>query len=133
MILDASVAVKWLVPEDHSETAAALVGQTDIFVPTLFHSEVANALWKKARRDEIRLEEIIAHLAEVPLLVTTLDETEAMPRALAMAADLEHPVYDCVYLALAEARDDFVLTADLRFVTRIATTSLADRVKELGK
>lgn len=133
MILDASVAVEWLVPEDHSETAAALVGQTDIFVPTLFHSEVANALWKKARRNEIRLEEIIAHLAEVPLLVTTLDETEAMPRALAMAADLEHPVYDCVYLALAEARDDFVLTADLRFAAKIATTSLADRVKELGK
>ena len=133
MILDASVAVKWLVPEEHSETAAALVGQTDIFVPTLFHSEVANALWKKARRGEIRLEDIIANLGEVPLLVTTLDETEALPRALAIAAQLEHPVYDCVYLALAEARDDVVLTADLRFLAKIAASPMAARVKELGK
>ncbi len=133
MILDASVGVKWLVPEEHSETAAALVGQTDIFVPTLFHSEVANALWKKARRGEIRLDEIVAHLGEVPLLVTTLDETEALPRALAIAAELDHPVYDCVYLALAEARDDVVLTADLRFLDKIAASPMAARVKELGR
>lgn len=133
MILDASVGVKWLVPEEHSETAAALVGQTDIFVPTLFHSELANALWKKARRGEIRLDEIVAHLGEIPLLVTTLDETEALPRALAIAAQLEHPVYDCVYLALAEARDDILLTADLRLLDKIAASPMRVRVKELGK
>jgi predicted nucleic acid-binding protein len=133
VILDSSVAVKWLVPEEHSEIAAALVGQTDIFVPTLFHSEIANALWKKARRGEIRLAEIAPHLAEIPLLVTTLDETDAIPRALAIASELEHPAYDCVYLALAEARDDVVVTADLRFLARVGETAFAVRVRELGK
>jgi len=131
MILDSSVALKWLIPEDGSETALELLGQTDLFVPTFFHAEVANALWKKSRRGEIRLEEIAPYFAQLPELVTTLDETDAMPRALAIAVELGHPVYDCVYLALAEARDDIILTADHRFSRKLGGP-MARFVREFG-
>ena|ERR1044072_3427210 len=131
MILDSSVALKWLVPEDRSDEAAALVGQTDLLVPTFFHAEIANALWKKARRGEILLEEIAPHFAQLPHLVTTLDETDAISRALEIAVELDHAVYDCIYLALAEARDDVLLTADLRFSAKVARTGLARYVREL--
>jgi predicted nucleic acid-binding protein len=133
VILDSSVAVKWLIPEEGSDAAALLVGQTDLFVPTLFHSELANALWKKTRCGEILIEPILPHLAELPLLVTTLDETGVVTRALELAVALNHPVYDCIYLALAEARDDVVISADLKFLGKLAGTAMAVRVKELGR
>jgi predicted nucleic acid-binding protein len=131
MILDSSVALKWLAPEDGSEAALELLGLSDLFVPTFFHAEIANALWKKARRGEIRLEEVAPYFAQLPELVTTIDETEAMPRALAIARELDHPVYDCIYLALAEARDDLVLTADRRFVQKVRGP-MARFVQEFG-
>lgn len=132
MILDSSVALKWLVPEENSEAAIALIGQADLFVPAFFHAEVANALWKKARRNEIRIGEVSPHFAQLPELVTTLDETDAIPRALEIAVELGHPVYDCIYLALAEARGDEVLTADLKFARKLAATPMAARIRELG-
>jgi predicted nucleic acid-binding protein len=129
MILDSSVGLKWLVPEEGSEAALELLGLTDLFVPTFFHAEIASALWKKARREEIRIEEIMPYFARLPELVTTIDETEAMPRALAVASELAHPVCDCIYLALAEARDDVVLTADRRFARKVRGP-MAQLVKE---
>lgn len=50
LVVDASVAVKWLVPEEHSEAAARLtVSGEDLHAPRLLAAELANALWRKAR------------------------------------------------------------------------------------
>jgi predicted nucleic acid-binding protein len=133
VILDSSIALKWLVPEEDSESAVALLGEPDLLVPTFFHAEVANALWKKARRGEIALQEIVPHFAQLPELVTTLDEGTLMPRAFAIAAELDHPVYDCIYLALAEAKDDVLLTADRKLIAKLAGGAWAERVQELGR
>jgi predicted nucleic acid-binding protein len=52
VIVDASVAIKWVVQEEGSDTAAALAGQA-LSAPTLLTVECANVLWVKARRGEL--------------------------------------------------------------------------------
>ena len=51
-VIDASVAAKWLLPEDGSDQASALLGD-ELLVPDLLFAELANIFWKKQMRGEI--------------------------------------------------------------------------------
>ena len=54
LVVDASVAVKWLVEEEHSDAADRLLdGNHELFAPRLMASEVGNALWRKVRMGEL--------------------------------------------------------------------------------
>jgi len=53
-------------------------------------------------------------------------------RALAIAAAIEHPAYDCFYLALAELRDTRLVTADRRLRSRLVATPWARLLVGLG-
>ena len=132
MIVDASVAFKWFADEEGAEQALALVLQAPLFAPTLLLSEVGNALWKKARRDQIdpgiSFEPELARLATI---VTLLDERAYVPRALTIARSLGHPVYDCVYLALAEAENKPLITADVKFLARLGESPWRDLARSL--
>ena len=134
MIIDASVAFKLVVEEPDSETAIDWLARTELAGPTLIHAEVSNALWKRVRRRELAAGgELEDRLADLARYIRTIDETPQLPRALALAVELDHPVYDCVYLALAEAYDEELLTADGKFVRRVQGTPHENRVKELGR
>lgn len=131
MIVDASVAMKWLVVENDSEAANELIRTGDLVAPDLVFAEVANGLWKKWRRGELlRLPTSLATLA------TVFDAVEPaaalLPRAAALAIELAHPAYDCFYLALAEARDDVVVTADHRFVRACAGSPYSRYIRSFG-
>jgi predicted nucleic acid-binding protein len=121
LVIDASVAVKWVVEEEGSEEAAALAHQ-DLVAPELIHPECANVLWAKTRRGELAGQEAperLHLLLKAPLrLVPT---REVLDLALELALELEHPVYDCVYLALALARETSLVTADDRFVRAVSS------------
>lgn len=132
MIIDASVGVKWLIPEHDRDAAVALLRRPDLRVPMLFFSEVGNALLKKARKGEIDLAGIASAFSSLPDLVTPIDELEAMPRALALAAELGHGIYDCVYLALAEKTDEQLVTADRKFTSKLSGQGVGSRVMLLG-
>ncbi|WP_299653982.1 type II toxin-antitoxin system VapC family toxin [uncultured Jannaschia sp.] len=135
IVIDASVAIKWVVGEEGSEDAVRLIGGPRLSAPDLLMSECANILWKKVRRGELTRNEA---LLAIDLLVRA-DIELAPTRALASAAmalslDLDHPAYDCMYLALAVARGDVFVTADRRFVHLVAErggSHLQDRVREL--
>lgn len=122
MVIDASVAFKWIVEEPDSDKAQMLVGRTDLIAPVLIYSEVGNALVKRVNDGELApslsLREQLADLAE---LLVTVDERSIAPRAYEMAIELKHPIYDCVYLALAEALGEELLTADRKFLKRLKT------------
>ena len=117
-MVDASVAVKWLVDEPHSDEAAKLLEDGLLLsAPELIYAEVANALWAIARRGNIgtaELREALDLLADAPLIVPS-SMKQLMPAAARLAADLDHPVYDCMYLALAIQEQRPVVTADKRF------------------
>jgi predicted nucleic acid-binding protein len=105
LVVDASVAVKWLVPEPLTDAAErVLASDEELVVPDLLPIEVANALWKKVRRRELGRDDAVGALELLATLRLDVRSTSPlMPRAVALAVDLGHPVYDCVYLALAEA------------------------------
>lgn len=119
LVVDASVAVKWVVDEEGSEAAAELAME-DLEAPDLLYVESANVLWTKALRGELteaEAAERLALLLEAPLRL--IPSKGLLERAQALAFELEHPVYDCVYLALALDRDTELVTADGRFVNAL--------------
>ena len=120
-VVDASVAVKWVVPEALSEHADRLLGSDeDLMAPELMLIEAANALWKKQHRRELSPSEALNAL-EIVLEsgVVTFPMRPLMSRALAIAGRLGHPVYDCVYIALAERQRATLVTADERMLRRL--------------
>lgn len=125
MILDASAGVTLFVKESASVKVATLVEPGGIHVPTLFYSEVANALWKKVRRGEADPARFALRFGSLELMLLAIDERPFAARALAIALELDHPAYDCVYLAIAEALGDRVVTLDRRFCNRVTGTRYA--------
>ena len=117
-VIDASVAAKWMAPEPDTPLAEALLAD-DLIAPDLLYAEVANILWKKQLRGEMdaATTQIGARwLLQVPLQVH--DSASLLADALALALQLQHPAYDCFYLALARRVDAPLVTADRRLHAR---------------
>ena len=132
MIIDASVAFKWLVPEEDSEAALALLGG-DLSAPTLLMVELGNAFWKKAVREQIDPSVSFgADLERLPELVALQDETPCVGRALEMARQLGHPIYDCIYLAMAEREGKLLMTADAHFARKARRAGLGMHLELLA-
>jgi hypothetical protein len=75
IIVDASVAVKWVVSESGSTEAAALLDGDRLGAPTLWLSEASNALWAKVMRQQLTAEEArgqAADLADAPIVPLAL-------------------------------------------------------------
>lgn len=118
-VVDASVAMKWVVEEPGSERARQL-SEVRLRAPDVLLIECANALWKKALRGELSKDSAAARLAvlsDAP--VTVHSSAGLMPAALEMAIELRHPVYDCLYLALAAQNGIPLVTADNRFAETV--------------
>ena len=115
-VVDASVALKWLTTDPGTEAALRLPDHT-LFAPDLLLVECANALWRKQRLGELNAEEVFLG---TKLLTSGQIEFEGVhplvQDALQLALALGHPVYDCVYLALAQQRHITLVTADTRLL-----------------
>ena len=133
MIIDASIAFKWLLPEEAADEAREWISRAELIAPTLIHAEIGNAIWKRVHRGQVVASgsEIAEQLKKIAAIVRTVNETPLLPRAVEMAVELGHPVYDCVYLAVAESLDDELLTADERFVRALDGSALAARIRLL--
>lgn len=122
LVVDASVVVKWFVPEIHSDAARQwLDAAYQFFAPDLLFAETANAVWKKVRRSELTRahgEELVADLAGVA--VETVPCRALAEDAYALATATGRSVYDALYLALAVRLDTRLITADERFVAGVA-------------
>lgn len=90
--------------------------------PDLLFPEFSNALWKKVARKEItadEAEDLATGLATAEISVHST--RPLMPAALLIAVRLQHPTYDCFYLALAQALDTPLVTADRRLLNVLST------------
>jgi predicted nucleic acid-binding protein len=133
VVLDASVAVRWVVEEEGSAEAAALLEQDVAWIaPRLLLTEVASALRRKvaggALAAAVAGQSLDALLQAVSDGVVRLADDERMvSQALLLAVSLEHKVPDCLYLALAEREGAAIATAD----DRLARLARSRRVEVL--
>lgn len=131
IVIDASVAVKWVLGETGSEAADALLDQ-DLMAPVIWLAEAANALWRRARIGDITAEQANARLSELlNAPVASLPIEPYLERALGLAMEIGHPVYDSLYLAVALRHDTHVVTADRRLASAASRPGLAGRVRLL--
>lgn len=134
LVVDASVALKWVLVEPDSDLARGVLFHP-LIAPDWWRIEAANGLWKALDRGQIDLDEArqgLARLADVP--VETEDAVGLLDEAMILAALLGHPVYDCLYLALAVRLDTRMVTADGQFAKAVllSGSGLLDRVVMLA-
>lgn len=114
LVVDASVAVKWFLPELHGAAALRLLQDGHrLLAPDLLFPEVGNVLWKRVRRREATAKEAgvaLETLTSLPLEV--YPSRPLLPVAFDIACAAGRTVYDSVYLAVAILRECAMVTAD---------------------
>lgn len=124
IVVDASVAVKWFVPEIHSAASVRLLDAEFILcAPDLIGAELANTLWKKVRKGEIsrgEADEILASFDGLP--IEFVPTKVLLSAAFQVAVTLGRSVYDSLYVALAVAQECSLITADRKFHSAVLTS-----------
>lgn len=126
VVIDASLAAMWAIPEPFSQQAFTLAGQwaragTRLLAPCLLLAELTNALYKRIVRGEFDLDTAQAALKVILGFAIQIREEPGLPaRAIALAHQLRQPTtYDCYYLALAEHHRCELWTGDQRFYNAV--------------
>ena len=120
LVIDASIAIKWLIEEEGTPQALTLRRTARLLAPELLVAECANILWKKARRNELSREEALLAARLLQTAAIELVPTRSLlAAATRIAIALDHPAYDCLYLALAIENDCRFVTADERFLRKL--------------
>ena len=125
LIIDASVALKWfLTNEPEADQALAIIGSgTRLIAPEFLIAEVCNAAWKSARLGRITQTQANEIAISLPGFFDTLVHASTLAeRAVVIAGQLDHPVYDALYLALAEREQAMLVTADSRLRGKVRGT-----------
>ena len=131
LVVDASVVVRWLVPHPTGPAARRVLADPGIalHMPDYGVLEVANALWKYVHAGAASADAASRRLKDLRRAPVRTHPSEPLVRdALDLAVALDHPVYDCVYLALARELDVRVVTADAGLVRAAAAAGMADLV-----
>jgi predicted nucleic acid-binding protein len=119
-VVDASVAMKWFIDEEDADKAELLLRSRELIAPAIILSEVGNGLWSKRSTSNIDRDLGRDLIGELPQLLKEIVPIEGLMRdAMQFAFDLDHPIYDCVYLALAIQRRLPLVTADKRFIGKL--------------
>jgi predicted nucleic acid-binding protein len=136
LVVNASVAVKWYVPEPDSQRAFTILSSgSRLLAPDLLISEVGNIIWKKVRRGELTIVDAQA----IVTALTTACPLELYPRtdllsaALDIAATYQRTVYDSLYVALAHEHGCQFVTADERLANALAGTPSASHILMLSQ
>jgi predicted nucleic acid-binding protein len=134
-VVDASIGVKWFVPEVHAAEARLWrKGPDELHVPAVFFDlEIANIHWKKVRRAEISRADADLILGQIPALpLSRHPDSPLLTAAFDLADRTQRTVYDCVYLALAVQLGGRMLTADQRLFNSLAGTPWAAYICWVG-
>jgi predicted nucleic acid-binding protein len=134
-VVDASVAIKWFVREERHEQALLLLDHAEqLQAPDLIVTEVTNVAWKKSIRHEITAEQArVITVAMRQFIPSLRPSVELAERALDIALTLNHPVYDCLYLACADVDPGLLVTADRRLYDIVQGTAFQKAVRFLGE
>ncbi len=133
-VIDASVAVKWFVREPlHEEANRLLRRLPELHAPDWILMETAHATFKKWRDGELsaaQMEFMLPALRGSPLHLHP--SSDLIDRALAIAMEIQHAIYDCLYIACAETCDGTVVTNDKRLHAAARQTAFGRLVQHLA-
>jgi predicted nucleic acid-binding protein len=133
IVVDTSVAVKWVVAEPGHHDALALFDLTQPRIaPDLVLPEFAYVLRKKVIRGEITSGQMRAAIASIPsAFAQFVPSADLVADAMTFAEKLDHSPYDCFFLACAVGRGVLV-SADLVFLRKCEQFGLGANVFVLG-
>ena len=126
VVLDASVAVKLVLDEEHRERAQALYQHTiragrPVLAPPLVRAEAINAVYQHLRRGDLTPDEArtaVERFLAYPITLSAPDGLYAT--ALDIALTYEVPsIYDATYVAVAQLLDGELWTADKRLLNSL--------------
>jgi predicted nucleic acid-binding protein len=129
VVVDASVAIKWLSPfrlEVLAPRARGLLarwqqGAAELIAPDLIWLEVANAHWKAVRQNRCTVFDAQASLATLHAQkLTTVPSEQFIDLALRIALQHGRTVYDSLYVALAHTLSCELITADEKLVKTLS-------------
>lgn len=121
-VVDASVVVKWFVPEVHSVAARQWLNAShDYIAPDLVFPEAANAIWKKVRNGDLGADDAQRLVRDVSAVgVEAVSMRALVSDAHAMAVRTGITVYDATYLTLAVRLETQVITGDDHLARKLA-------------
>ncbi len=135
LVVDASVAAKWFLPELDAAAALRLLDERRrLAAPDLIYCEVGNIIWKHRSRDLLSEDEaaqMVEDFLAMPLEVH--DSAFLLASALEIAVATKRTVYDSLHVALAMELDATVVTADQRWVNALKGGPFARYVRLLGR
>ena len=130
IVVDGSVAVKWLVPEQHASAALRLLHENaGLVAPDIILAEVGNVLWKKWFRGELEADavpEMMIDFRKIPLQL--FDTDYLFINAWDIAKKFSRSFYDSLYVALAVKNNCRMVTADLKLYNALKATSLKKHI-----
>jgi predicted nucleic acid-binding protein len=133
-VVDASVAVKWYVPEIFEQEANRLQSSGFLLhAPELILPEFSNIIWKKSRRGEITDQEgqaIVNAFTKTGLQLHS--HKNVIKSAFTGAIITNQTVYDWTYLSLALSLSCEFVTADERFYKALEKTKLKKHLIWIG-
>jgi predicted nucleic acid-binding protein len=118
LVVDASVAAKWLFVEPDTGKARAILdsaesGELQLLAPEILPAEIANSLWKRTQRGDLDNASALGlfdGFQKVEFKFCRVQEL--IGPALSIAFRHQHPVYDCLYVVLARREGCDLVTAD---------------------
>lgn len=124
VVVDAGVAVKWYVEEEHTREAELLLDKRfEIHAPDLLLPEFGNVLWKKCRSDDLdenTARGAIGSIGDRGIFFHS--SSKLLNSAFTGALETGQSYYDWTYLALAIALECNLVTADRRFFIALRNT-----------
>jgi predicted nucleic acid-binding protein len=133
LVIDANIAAKWYLPEADSETAEALfTAEFEFHAPSFLLTEFANSFWKHSIANRTYIDAWRQASRQLKKAIPFWHSDEQLhDQALELAITHRHPIFDCIYLALALQIDAVVVTADKQFCNQFARTEYGARVVAL--
>lgn len=134
IVVDANVAIKWVIDQPLRDRARAIVARRiAVVAPSMFVAETATAFWKYVRAGQVTEQQARQGLSLVLGQISLFEQDANLAdEALGIGAQLNYAPYDCFYLVLAMQRGVPLVTVDQRFINRIAQTSYKSHVVHLA-
>jgi predicted nucleic acid-binding protein len=126
IIVDTSALMRTVQTRPDTKKFRQIIEESDCYAPRLILSELANALWKTVRFASLDSEEavqLLFYMESIPILA---DDEILIEDALDIAIQSEHPVYDCLFIALSREMNAPILTADIKLRRKFPSDTFID-------